>query len=246
MSEKQRIAVVTGGGSGIGQATALRLARDGAAVAVWDLDGTGAEATVAAISKAGGRGVVCIGDASSIGGVADALARTRKEFGDPEILVNNAAITGFKPFLEFSEDEWARVLDVNLMGPVRCIKAMLPAMLTGGWGRIVNVSSSSVQMGGAYMHHYVASKGGLVGLTRSLAIELADKGITVNNVPPGYVDTPMSRRNALDFEKHALASPMKRAGKPEEVAAAIAFLVSEDAGYVTGQTISVNGGRYIT
>lgn len=246
MSKEQRIAVVTGGGSGIGQASAIRIARDGAALAIWDLDAPGAETTAASIEQAGGRAIACIGDASSEAGIADALARTRSVLGEPEILVNNAAITSFKPFLEITDDDWNRIIDVNLTGPYRCLKAMLPAMLAAGWGRIVNVSSSSVQMGGAYMHHYVASKGGLVGLTRSLAMELADKGITVNNVPPGYVDTPMSRRNAIDFEKHALASPMKRAGKPEEVAAAIAFLVSEDAGYITGQTISVNGGRYLT
>lgn len=246
MGVSQKVAVVTGGGSGIGRATAIRIARNGAAVAVWDLDGEGARETVRAVVDAGGRATACIGDASTAEGVAGALDQTRRDLGEALILVNNAAITGFLPFLEIDEDVWDRVIEVNLKGPYRCIRAILPAMLAAGWGRIVNVTSSSVQNGGAYMHHYVASKGGLVGLTRSLAAEFADKGITVNNVPPGYVDTPMSRRTATDFERHAAASPMKRAGQPEEVAAAIAFLVSEEASYITGQTISVNGGRYFT
>jgi len=246
MAMAGKVAVVTGGGSGIGRATALRIARDGNAVAVWDLDGDGAQATAAAIVEAGGRAIACAVDAASREGIADALDRTQCELGAVTILVNNAARTDFLPFLETTEDLWDQVIAVNLKGPYLCLQAILPGMLEAGWGRIVNVTSSSVQTGGAYMHHYVASKGGLMALTRSLAMEFADRGITVNNVPPGYVDTPMSRRNAIDFERHALASPMKRAGRPEEVAAAIAFLVSEEASYITGQTYSVNGGRFLT
>jgi 2-hydroxycyclohexanecarboxyl-CoA dehydrogenase len=246
MQSTPRVAVVTGGGSGIGRAASIRIAQNGAAVSIWDLDRAGAEETAKTVVDAGGRAIACIGDASSADGIAASLERTRRELGEVLILVNNAAVTDFLPFLEIDEAAWDRVIEVNLKGPYRCIRAMLPAMLDAAWGRIINVSSSSVQTGGARMHHYVASKGGLVGLTRSLAAEFADKGITVNNVPPGYVDTPMSRRNALDFDRHALASPMKRAGRPEEVAAAIAFLASEEASYITGQTISVNGGRFLT
>jgi 2-hydroxycyclohexanecarboxyl-CoA dehydrogenase len=246
MESTPRVAVVTGGGSGIGCATAVRIARNGHSVAIWDLNGEGAQETANAIVEAGGRAIACVGDAASASGIAAALEQTRRELGEVLILVNNAAITGFQPFLDIDEAAWDRVIEVNLKGPYRCIRAILPGMLAAGWGRIVNLSSSSFQNGGACMHHYIASKGGLVGLTKSLAAELADKGITVNNVPPGYVDTPMSRRTATDFERHAAASPMKRAGRPEEVAAAIAFLVSEEASYITGQTISVNGGRYFT
>lgn len=195
-----RVAVVTGGGSGIGRATAQRIAANGDAVAVWDLDGEGAEATAAAITQAGGRAIACQCDAASRGGIAGALERTRAELGEVAILVNNAARTDFLPFLETTEELWDQVIAVNLKGPYLCIQAILPGMLDAGWGRIVNITSSSVQTGGAYMHHYVASKGGLMALTRSLAMEFASSGITVNNVPPGYVDTPMSRRNAVDFE----------------------------------------------
>jgi 2-hydroxycyclohexanecarboxyl-CoA dehydrogenase len=241
-----KVAVVTGGGSGIGRATALRIARDGNSVAVWDIDGKGAQATVAAIAEAGGQAIACIGDAASREGIAAAHEQTRREFGTVTILVNNAARTDFLPFLETSEEIWDQVIATNLKGPYLCLQAILPGMIEAGWGRIVNVTSSSVQTGGAYMHHYVASKGGLMALTRSLAMEFAGQGITVNNVPPGYVDTPMSRANAVDFERHALASPMGRAGQPEEVAAAIAFLVSQEASYITGQTFSVNGGRFLT
>lgn len=241
-----KVAVVTGGGSGIGRAAAKRIAQNGNSVAVWDLDGEGAQATVAAIAEAGGKAIACVGDAASRDGIASALDRTQREFGPVTILVNNAATTDFLPFLETTEDIWDRVIAVNLKGPYLCLQAILPGMLEAGWGRIVNITSSSAQNGGARMHHYAASKGALMALTRSLAMEFASAGITVNNVPPGYVDTPMSRANAVDFEGHALASPMKRAGRPEEVAAAIAFLVSEEASYITGQTISVNGGRFLT
>jgi 2-hydroxycyclohexanecarboxyl-CoA dehydrogenase len=246
VASKVKVAVVTGGGSGIGRATCLRLARDATAVAVWDLDGKSAEETSDMIAKAGGRAIACAVNAASAEGVASALERTRRELGAVTILVNNAAIHGRLPFLDITEEIWNRMIEVNLRGPFLCVKAVLPDMLAVGWGRIVNISSSSAQWGGAHMAHYVASKAGVVGLTKSLAMEFADRGITVNVIPPGYVDTPMARRGAgSHFESGAAASPMKRAGRPEEVAAACAFLVSEEASYITGQTISVNGGRYL-
>lgn len=245
MSLKGKVAVVTGGGSGIGRAISLQLAKDGAAVAVWDLNGSAAKETVAMIASAGGQAIACEGDASSPDGIANGLAHTRREFGPVTILVNNAAITGIVPFLELTDELWDRMVRVNLRGPFLCCKAIIPDMLAAGWGRIVNISSSTTQIGVPCMAHYVASKSGVAGLTKSLAIEYADKGITVNTIPPGYVDTPMLRATVRNFEGTVAASPMKRAGKPEDVAAACAYLVSEAANYVTGQTISVNGGRYL-
>jgi 2-hydroxycyclohexanecarboxyl-CoA dehydrogenase len=245
MSLNGKVAVVTGSASGIGRAISLQLAKDGAAVAVWDLNGPGARETVHMIAMAGGRAIACENDASSPSGIASALERTHNELGPVAILVNNAAITGMIPFLEMTEDLWDRMMRVNLKGPFLCTKAIVPDMLTTGWGRVVNISSSSAQLGVPCMAHYVASKAGIIGLTKALAIEYAANGITVNNIPPGYIDTPMLRATARNVEGTVAASPMKRAGKPEDVAAACSYLVSEAAGYITGQTISVNGGRYL-
>ena len=137
------------------------------------------------------------------------------------------------------------MIQVNLRGPFLCTRAVLPDMLAAGWGRIVNISSSSAQTGARAMAHYAASKGGVIGFTKALAIELAAKGITVNNIPPGFVDTPMLRGSPIDIEAAAAVAPMKRPGKPEDIAAACSYLVSEAANYVTGHTLSVNGGRYL-
>jgi 2-hydroxycyclohexanecarboxyl-CoA dehydrogenase len=246
MSLNGKVAVVTGGGSGIGRAISMQLAKEGATVAVWDLNGPNAEETVALIEKANGRAIPCQADAASADGIANALARTHNELGRVTILVNNAAVTGIVPFLEITEELWDRTMRVNLKGPFLCTKAIVPDMLAARWGRIVNISSSAAQFGSPRMAHYVTSKAGIFGFTRSLALEYATHGITVNNIPPGYIDTPMLRTNVPNFEASAAASPMKRAGKPEDIATACAFLVSEAADYITGQTIGVNGGRYLT
>jgi len=140
---------------------------------------------------------------------------------------------------------WDRIIGVNLKGPFLVTKEFVPGMLEIGWGRIVNISSSSAQTGAPSMAHYAASKGGVIGFTKALAIEFADKGITVNHVPPGFVDTPLVREGPINVEAVAQHMPMKRAGQPNDIAHAVAYLVSEGAGYVTGQTLSVNGGRYL-
>ncbi len=246
MSLRGKVAVVTGAGSGIGRAIAVQLAADGAAVAVWDLNRAGAEETVVDIEKAGGRAIACAIDASAEEDIAGAAARTRAELGPVTILVNNAGITGFCAFLDLSVEMWDRMIAVNLRGPFLCTRAILPDMLAAGWGRIVNISSSSAQAGAGKMAHYVASKGGVIGFTKALAIELAAKGITVNNIPPGFVDTPMLRESPVPIESAAAVAPMKRPGKPEDIAAACSYLVSEAANYVTGHTLSVNGGRYLS
>lgn len=245
MSLSERVAVVTGAASGIGRACSRRLARDGARVAVWDLDGEGAAAVVAEIEAEGGRAVACVGDAAEASAVETAVARTRAELGPITILVNNAGISEFVGFLSLDEDAWDRMMRINLKGPFLCTRAVIPDMLDAGWGRIINISSSSAQTGAPAMAHYAASKGGVIGLTKALAMEYAAKGITVNNVPPGFVRTPMLERSPVDIDAVAAVAPMQRAGSPEDIAAACSYLASDEAGYVTGQTLSVNGGRYL-
>jgi 2-hydroxycyclohexanecarboxyl-CoA dehydrogenase len=245
MSLKEKVAVVTGAGSGIGRACSIRLAKQGCAVAVWDIDPAGAEETVTLIHRTGGRAMACVGDASAKDEIAKSCVRTRAQLGEVAILVNNAAISAFCPFREITPQAFDRMISVNLRGPFILTQAIIPDMLAARWGRIINISSSSAQSGSIGMTHYGASKGGIVGLTKTLAMEYADTGITVNHIPPGFVDTPMLRSMPFDIEATAMISPMKRPGKPEDVAAACAYLASEDASYVTGQTLSVNGGRYL-
>ncbi len=244
MSLEGKVAVVTGGASGIGRAICLQLARDGLAVSVWDLNGDGAAETVAMIEAEGGRAIACPGDAASKEAIDAHATRTRAALGPITVLVNNAGITEFTPFLNISADSLDRMLAVNVKGPFLCSQEIIPDMLAAGWGRIVNISSSSAQTGAATMAHYSASKGAVIALTKTLAKEFASKGITVNNIPPGFVDTPMLRASPVNVDTEAAAnSPMGRPGKPEDIAAACSYLVSEAAGYVTGHTLSVNGGR---
>ncbi|WP_194829984.1 SDR family NAD(P)-dependent oxidoreductase [Nocardia sp. XZ_19_231] len=243
MGHDGRNAVVTGGGRGIGRGIATVLAAQGAAVAVWDLNATAAEETVSMIRDAGGEAVAVVGDAADAVAVAASAARTRAELGPVTILVNNAGITDYVQFTDLTENAWDRMIRINLKGPFLVSRAFVPDMLAAEWGRIVNISSSSAQTGAPAMAHYVASKGGIIGLTKALATEFADTGITVNNVPPGTVDTPLLREG-FDPEKLAATNPMKRTGQPADIAYAVSYLTSEEAGYVTGQTLSVNGGRY--
>lgn len=252
MTLKGKVAVITGGAGGIGRAICLQLAREGAAISIWDTDTAGAQETVRLVEDSGGRAAAYETNVASAASVANALERTQKELGTVTILINNAALTGSSRFEDMTEEIWDRMIEVDLKGPFLCIKVVLPDMLGAGWGRIVNITSSSVQLGSPYMAHYVAAKGGLAALTRSLAMEFATRGITVNSIPPGFIDTPTLRRNKAQFaggvstvEQSVAHFPMKRAGKPEDIAAACSYLVSEAANYVTGQTLSVNGGRYL-
>lgn len=245
MSLAGKTAIITGAASGIGLATARRLAVAGADVAIWDLNEQGAQTAAQALAGEGHRAIASRVDVSRRGEVEAAVRQVRDRFGPVGILVNNAGMSAFTPFMEISEELWDRVMTVNLKSLLICTQAVLPDMLGKGWGRIINVSSSSAQSGAARMVHYAASKGGVIGFTKALAQELAPTGITVNNVPPGFVDTPMLRAELKDrVDQIAAASPMKRPGRPEDMAAAIAFLASEEAGYITGHTLSVNGGRY--
>jgi 2-hydroxycyclohexanecarboxyl-CoA dehydrogenase len=246
----RRTALVTGAGSGIGRAIAHRLAEDGHAVAVLDLDGAAAEAAVRELRQKGHEAMAPGNvDVSDRAQVNDAVQRVRDALGPVLVLVNNAGLPGFTPFLKITDEEWDRILAVNLNGPFYCTQAVLPDMIDAGWGRIVNISSSSAQGGQQYMAHYVSSKAGLIGLTKALALEFGPRGITVNTIPPGFVDTPMLRaseeRGLLggSVDRIAEATPVRRAGRPDDIAAACAFLVSDDAAYITGQVIGVNGGR---
>jgi 2-hydroxycyclohexanecarboxyl-CoA dehydrogenase len=251
MSLVGKNAVVTGGASGIGLATSQRLARDGAAVGIWDIDEAGAQRAAADLVAKGVRAIACRVDVSQRAQINAGLERVRAELGPVQILVNNAGITSFTPFQETTEELWDRVMSINLKSVLLCTQAVLPDMLAAGWGRVINISSSSAQSGSARMTAYAASKGGVIAFTKSLALELAATGVTVNNVPPGFVDTPMLRASdrpgglGAGIETVAANSPMKRPGRPEDIAAACSFLASDDAGYITGHTLSVNGGRFM-
>jgi NAD(P)-dependent dehydrogenase (short-subunit alcohol dehydrogenase family) len=249
-SPQEKVAIVTGGASGIGLGIAGRLARDGLQVAILDLNGDAAEKAAAELREEGheASGVVCdVGDRESI---ANAVDEVRQRYGLVTVLVNNAGKEGFKRFLNITPESWDELLRINLTGTFHCCQLVLPDMVEAGWGRIVNISSSSMQSGTPYMAHYVSSKAGVVGLTKSLALEFGPSGITVNTIPPGFIDTPMTRRNDEKgrlgpggMEAAVEATPVRRAGLPEDIAAACSYLVSDEASYVTGQIIGVNGGR---
>lgn len=244
-----RTAIVTGGASGIGLACARRLARDGAEVAVLDLDGAAADAAAASIEAEGGAAIGVTADVTDRPGIEAAVAQVVERLGAPTILVNNAGLQGFDRFLTISTEHWQRILDVNLTGTFHCCQVVIPHMLAAGWGRIVNISSSSAQGGQQLMAHYVSSKAGVIGLTKALALEFGPKGITVNTIPPGFIDTPMLRDSEAKgllgpgVDAAIATTPVRRIGEPEDIAAACAFLVSDEASYVTGQVIGVNGGR---
>jgi NAD(P)-dependent dehydrogenase (short-subunit alcohol dehydrogenase family) len=245
----ERTAIVTGGGSGIGLAIAVRLAADGLAVAVLDRNGDAAEGTAAKLVAAGGTGIGLTADVTDRAAIDAAVENVRGRLGAATVLVNNAGLDGFDPFLKISAEKWNRILEVNLTGTFHCCQAVVPDMIAAGWGRIVNISSSSAQGGQPLMTHYVAAKAGVIGFTKALALELGPRGITVNTIPPGFVDTPMLRRSEAKgllgegVDHHASLTPVRRVGRPEDIAAACAFLVRDEASYITGQVIGVNGGR---
>ncbi|AEG44173.1 3-oxoacyl-ACP reductase FabG [Isoptericola variabilis] len=244
-----RTAIVTGGARGIGAATARRLAAEGHAVAVLDLLEGQAAQTAAGIVSEGGRALGIGVDVADAGAVEAAVARVADELGAPTILVNNAGILRDNLLFKMSEDDWDSVLRVHLRGAFVVTRAVQAHMVSAGWGRIVNLSSTSA-LGHRGQANYSAAKAGMQGFTKTLAIELGKFGVTANAVAPGVIETDMIRATAErvgmsleDFLAEAAKDvPVGRAGRPEDVAAAVAFFCSEDAAYVSGQVLYVAGG----
>ena len=245
-----RVAVVTGGAAGIGAAICRFLARDGVDIAIWDWNISAAQPIVDEITAMGRKVVVCKVDVSNQNDIQTAVKTVREKLGRIGILVNNAGISPEKDFVDITLDDWAKVFDVNMKGVFMCTQAVIGDMIDAKWGRIINISSSSAQSGAKRMVHYAATKGGVIAFTKSLAQEMGAHGITVNNIPPSTVYTAglQSVEDRLEGGIEGYVNrtiPVKRVGQPEDIANAVAFLASEASGYITGLTLSVNGGRYM-
>jgi 3-oxoacyl-[acyl-carrier protein] reductase len=246
---EQRIAIVTGGARGIGAATALRLSRDGLAVAVLDLDADSCTSTVESITSEGGRAVAVGVDVADADAVAGAVAQVADELGPPVVLVNNAGITRDNLLFKMSDDDWDSVLGVHLRGAFLMSRAAQAYMTQAGWGRIVNLSSTSA-LGNRGQANYAAAKAGMQGFTKTLSIELGRFGITVNAVAPGFIVTDMTAQTAerlgVSFEDfkaaRAAETPVPRVGVPDDIAHAVSFFVSDEASFVSGQVLYVAGG----
>lgn len=247
----QKVALVTGAAAGIGAAICRRFAADGMAVGVLDLKRENAQKVVDEIVAAGGQAVALAADVSNRAQVRAALDELRAAFGPVTVVVNNAGITGWIPFEEITDEAWDTMMAINLRGPFIVIQEVLADMKAAKWGRIINISSSSAQSGTARMAHYSSSKGGVITLTRSLALELSPLGITVNNIPPASIAGTIMYEESRHLmpmtpEQAAAMMPVRRLGEPDDIAHAASWLASDGASYVTGQTIGVNGGRVIS
>lgn len=246
MSLEGKVALVTGATRGIGRAIARELGRQGAIVAGTATSQAGADAITADLAAAGVQGMGLVMNVADAASLEAGLAQVTEAFGAPLILVNNAGITRDNLLLRMKDDDWSAVIETNLSSVFRASKAVLRGMAKARWGRIINISSVVASMGNPGQVNYCAAKAGIEGLTRSLAKEMGNRGITANSVAPGFIDTDMTR--ALDdSQRDAMLGiiPAGRLGQPEEVAAVVGFLASEAAAYVTGETIHVNGGMYM-
>jgi 3-oxoacyl-[acyl-carrier protein] reductase len=238
-----KVAVVTGAGRGIGRAIALKLAGMGAAVVVSDILDKEAAAVVKEIKAAGGQGLVVLADVSSAVDVARLVEETLAAYNRIDILVNNAGITRDQLLLRMSEEDWDKVVDVDLKSVFLCTKAAMRHMLKARWGRIISLSSIAAQVGNPGQANYSAAKAGIIGFTRTVAKEVGSHGVTINAIAPGFIETDMTSRIGEEQRQEIIKYiPLNRAGTPDDVAEVVAFLASEEAGYITGQVLSVNGG----
>ncbi|HMH80470.1 MAG TPA: 3-oxoacyl-[acyl-carrier-protein] reductase [Candidatus Acidoferrum sp.] len=246
-SLKNKVAVVTGASQGIGRETALALTEAGAKVVVAARSEEKLTALAGAIAAAGGEAFAVKMDVADAEQVKAGFKQVIEKFGRLDILVNNAAVTRDGLAMRMKKDDWDAVLQTNLTGAHLCIQQALPTMMKARAGRIINISSIVAQMGNAGQANYVAAKAGLIGLTKAIAIEIASRGITVNAVAPGFIATPMT--DVLPDkvkEELKVRIPLGRMGSARDVASAIVFLASDEAGYITGQVLSVNGGMHLT
>lgn len=243
LQTSDRIAVVTGAAGGIGGAIAQRLARAGMHVVVTDLSVDAAQAVASGIAEEGNAATAMMLDVGNIEAIADFFGRLDDEFGRCDVLVNNAGVASLTPFEQLPVDAWRRTFEINVTGPLALSQHAVQRMKVRGWGRIINIASTSGIRAGSGRASYGTSKTALIGLTRQIAVELAIHGITVNAVAPGPIETALARNHSpAAREAYLRQVPMKRYGTPEEVAAAVAFFATDDAAYVTGQTLAVDGG----
>lgn len=240
---ENKIAVITGGADGIGKATALRFAAEGATTVIWDMNTEKGNETVSEIIAIGGNAVFMRVNTANYLEVETATKQCIELYGKIEILINNAGITRDSSLKKMTPEIWQQVIDVNLTGVFNCCKCVSDNMVENGWGRIINASSVVALYGNFGQTNYVATKAGLIGMTKTLAKELGKKGVTVNAVAPGFIATEMVKKMPADVLKSMEEKvPLKRLGLPEEIAATYAFLSSDDAAYINGTVISVDGG----
>jgi 3-oxoacyl-[acyl-carrier protein] reductase len=243
----QRTALVTGGSRGIGKACAVALAASGCKVVIAARDRAKLEETAAAIQAAGGEAFPVTLDLGNLDSIPQVFAEAAQKAGPIHILVNNAAVTRDTLALRMKRADFESVLQVNLTAAFLCMQQVLSGMMRERWGRIINIASVVAQAGNPGQANYVASKAGLIGITKSLAQEMASRNITVNAVAPGFIDTDMTQVLNDEQKQRILAQiPLKRMGSPEDVAAAVRFLSSDEAGYITGHVLNVNGGMYMS
>ncbi|MGE0824950.1 MAG: SDR family NAD(P)-dependent oxidoreductase [Candidatus Binatia bacterium] len=251
MSLSGKNVVVTGGASGIGRGIALRLARDGANVAIFDRNVAGAENVADELRLQGYQAIACAVDVTDRAQVTAAVQRTRQELGPIQVLVNDAGIGNFVLLSQMTEAQWDQMIAIHVKGTFFCTKACVQDMIAVKWGRVVNISSTAGLGGSPGLTHYSAAKAALIGFTRALAQELGPLGITVNAIAPGLIETPILQKDGRItgrmqkfMEMTVERSPVRRIGAPADIAAACAYLVSEDASFCTGQVVSPNGGIY--